>query len=997
MPATVRIAGWLLAAACLAVGPAAVAEEIDALQQAAPCREAARRTTDTIDGATTGTAYDAALARLNAVVEDFIAKTGSSEDASLHCLNALGATLLHLGERSAASVVYRRATTVARAVNGDDDDSTLTMQGNLAVALVGSGEFDEAQALQADTLARRESLEGTPHAHKLAITLINLATIESARGELASARQHVERGWALAQRTLSPTDRRMGAVLHNYAMVLDRVGMRSTAQQYFERSLAVRLEAGDAGGAIESLASLAASFFDVGRFAESDRRYAEAYEIAHKALAPLHPVRAEIARSWCRILTAVGKAEESLRRCDEAIAILQTRGAQSRTDIDLTQVNRGIALGLLGRSDEAVDALRSAVHGLRERLPPSTPELMEAVRALGVVLVEAGRLDDGAALLAASFREQKGVLGEMHPDVLLSQGNYGVVLAMQGRLGEAKEVLTDYATKADTMRRLYGRDVRTLRGVFSRFASTRMFLAKILIAQGQCAQAFDWMETTKARTLLDQLRDRAFLDAATVANRELLGSLEQARTRLYVDRARAIGDGARQTDIDSRLRVINEQIGAIISAVRGQESPLEAAQTPSQALLSRNVSADTTIASFGLADDDILIVRFRASDGFQCKSLDPWDGLAETLLAARELQATPGGIAGLLSGNATRPAMRLVRTGVRSFSLVLRSQSIPESATPAASGDEVLETLGRELLGWLVDAPKAANRLIVSPDGLLNLLALDALRIDGQLVVQDHGVTQVASFAPGRSTARSMGRRPTASMIAFGDPVYGAEELPTSANDSARGAALIVRGALDEAMANWPPLPASAVELKALSTSFGLIVGKTLFTREAASVRMLKGLDRSGALARARYLVFSAHALADLQDPELSSVVLSAPPDGGARDAYLTASELAALHLGADLVYFSACETGYGQVVSGEGMLGLSAGALVAGAHATVHTLWNVVDASSAEFTTRFFAAIRRGMSPEAALIRTKRSFVQEPQHASPAYWAPYVLMQIAP
>jgi len=708
----------------------------------------------------------------------------------------------------------------------------------------------------------------------------------------------------------------------------------------------------------------------------------------------LHPVRAEIARSWCRILNAVGKNDESLARCDEAIRILQTRGEQSRTDLYLTQVNRGITLGMLGRPAEGVAALRSAVRGLRERLPPTSPEVLEAVRALGVVLVDAGSVDDGAKLLATSLQEQKAILGDAHPDVLLSQGNYGVVLAMQGKLVEAKAVLTDYASKADTMRGLYGRDERTMRGVFSRFASTRMFLAKILIVQGECAKAFDWMENTKARALLDQLRERAFLDAATIANRQLLGSLEQTRTRLYVDRAHAAGDGARQTAIDGRLRNIDEQIGTLVKVARAGQRTFEVRPAPSELILSRRIPANTTIASFGLADDDILIVRYRASDGFQCKTLDQWGGLTATLLATRELQATPGGIAGLLAGNAAQPARRLIRTGARSFSVIPRSSPIPTGATPVASSDDVLETMGRELMAWLVNSPKEAARLVVSADGLLNLLALDALRLDGHLIVQDHGISHVASFASTRKRGSEQQRRTLGQMIAFGDPVYGSPDMPTSFADSARGASLIVRGALDEATANWPRLPASALELRALSGLFGLESGKTLFTRGGANVRVLKSLNASGALAKARYLVFSAHAIADLHDPELSSIVLSVPAGGAARDAYLTATELAALDLRADLVYFSACDTGYGQVVSGEGVLGLSGGALVAGARATVHTLWSVVDAASAEFTTRFFAAIRKGMTAEAALTSTKRSFAQEPQHASPAYWAPYVLVQ---
>jgi CHAT domain-containing protein len=66
----------------------------------------------------------------------------------------------------------------------------------------------------------------------------------------------------------------------------------------------------------------------------------------------------------------------------------------------------------------------------------------------------------------------------------------------------------------------------------------------------------------------------------------------------------------------------------------------------------------------------------------------------------------------------------------------------------------------------------------------------------------------------------------------------------------------------------------------------------------------------------------------------------------------------------------------------------------MAGSRATTHTLWNVVDSASAEFTTRFFKAVRAGANPEEALTRTKREFLTESRHADPAYWAPYVLVQ---
>src|ERR1017187_5297790 len=230
-------------------------------------------------------------------------------------------------------------------------------------------------------------------------------------------------------------------------------------------------------------------------------------------------------------------------------------------------------------------------------------------------------------------------------------------------------------------------------------------------------------------------------------------------------------------------------------------------------------------------------------------------------------------------------------------------------------------------------------------------------------------------------------------------PTSGYESFP-SRNRGLRataGASFFFRPTWARRRGRWPGSPrppASEMELRSLTALFTLVPGKSIFKNEAASARNLKALDNDGTLIQARYLVFSAHAFADLTDPEVSSVVLSVPKGGAPRDAYFTATEMAALKLNSELVYFSACETGYGQVVSGEGVISLSSAALVAGARSTIHTLWSVVDSATAEFTKRFFTAVRRGVPPEEALTRTKREFSMEPRHSSPAYWASYVLVQ---
>jgi Tetratricopeptide repeat len=88
----------------------------------------------------------------------------AGQDASLFCLNAQGATLMSLAEYSKAASIYRRAVAAALSANGDDDDSTLTFKGNLAVALLKLDALDESFALLTDVLAHREKYLHTAHA-----------------------------------------------------------------------------------------------------------------------------------------------------------------------------------------------------------------------------------------------------------------------------------------------------------------------------------------------------------------------------------------------------------------------------------------------------------------------------------------------------------------------------------------------------------------------------------------------------------------------------------------------------------------------------------------------------------------------------------------------------------------------------------------------------------------------------------------------------------------
>jgi len=134
-------------------------------------------------------------------------------------------------------------------------------------------------------------------------------------------------------------------------------------------------------------------------------------------------------------------------------------------------------------------------------------------------------------------------------------------------------------------------------------------------------------------------------------------------------------------------------------------------------------------------------------------------------------------------------------------------------------------------------------------------------------------------------------------------------------------------------------------------------------------------------------LHFATHALVDTSFPLRSCLLLG---EGQGQDGYLRASEIYALPMAADLVVLSACETGLGQVVAGEGAQSLARAFLHSGARAVVSTLWRVGDRTSVDLMSAFYARIARGEAVGRALGAAKRELLR--RDLPPRTWAGFVV-----
>jgi CHAT domain-containing protein len=148
-------------------------------------------------------------------------------------------------------------------------------------------------------------------------------------------------------------------------------------------------------------------------------------------------------------------------------------------------------------------------------------------------------------------------------------------------------------------------------------------------------------------------------------------------------------------------------------------------------------------------------------------------------------------------------------------------------------------------------------------------------------------------------------------------------------------------------------------------------------------------------LGQYRIVHFATHGFLNSLNPELSGLVLSLVDEKGApRNGLLLASDVYNLKLPAtELVVLSACQTGLGKEIRGEGVIGLTRGFMYAGAPRVGVSLWNVSDRATADLMQSFYRGmLTRRHRPAAALRAAQIEFSKSKQWQTPYFWAAFTL-----
>jgi len=314
--------------------------------------------------------------------------------------------------------------------------------------------------------------------------------------------------------------------------------------------------------------------------------------------------------------------------------------------------------------------------------------------------------------------------------------------------------------------------------------------------------------------------------------------------------------------------------------------------------------------------------------------------------------------------------------------LVLSQNTSNASANPARDLFQALLAPLSRLLG-------TARDVYIAADSALWRIPFAALEDASGTPLLDQGY--VFRYLPAsQELTRPLPTSTSKSLLAFGAPEYGAA----------------VPGSL---LSNFRPLPNTMAEAEAIARLWrasGLAkVEVQLRLGEQASKEALLGASTFGIVHVATHGWFLPSSLARPRDTQLfltPEPVAVAPPMvrtglalSGANlslDGVVTALELSTLDLrSTQLVVLSACETGRGEVRSGEGVFGLSRAFLSNGAETVISSLWSVDDAATRDLMVSYYTRLLRGEDRVTSLYRAARELRQTPGYEHPWYWAGFL------
>ncbi len=799
------------------------------------------------------------------------------------------------------------------------------------------------------------------------------------------------------------------------ASIYQALGSLEEALPLFEKCYRLRTDKLGAThpDTLQSLNNLAFIYQALGRLEEALPLFKTGYDLSTKVLGATHPNTLKSLNNLAFIYQALGRLEKALAWFETGYSLFkEVLGAKHPHT--LTSLNNLANIyQALGRLKKALRLFKKGYRLRTDVLGAKHPDTLTSLNNLANIYQAQGRLEEALPLYEKCYRLRTEVLDAKHPHTLISLNNLAYVYAEQKHFDHAIEHFEQLIKGVEALRQSGDLSAENRQALFKQWIHGYFNLSQLYLLRDHVGNAFRLYEMTKARTLLESMTMTLAAQKAGLSQAELQKSQQyQARIIAFNERI------AKEDELDKRLTLEMEKNQLVREAAtfhRGlmQQYPKYAQLNDVQIVDAETgaslIPEDALFISYLFQQNNVLVFTLDTKGNLQAKNLGEIPNLDQTLKTYTKLLGEQCPVSD--RGCEGKYVLQL-----DDGSFVIKDElARGEQRQRIDSIDEISRYLGEKLLEPLKDRLAGKQHLIISPDGALALIPFDALILDDKPVIATHHVSYVQSLSvlallkKREALYKTIKNRRT--LLAMGAARYeqpGQISDRKTCNKALRMPNYDLEIMLSRNVADpkryqrafrtlditWCNLPGTEKELTEVERIFAE-TQPLIFRKEQATEVKLQSLNKQGILPRYRYLLFSAHGYLNLDAPALSAIVLDQLSTTTEADGYVTASEWPSYDLKSDLMVLSACQTGVGKIMHGEGIMGLPYALYVAGNKNTLLTLWSVLDGSTAKFTASFFKKLQAGMGQIEALTATKREFLNSEEYKRPLYWAPFVLYGI--
>lgn len=953
-------------------------------------------------------------------------------------LNNLANLLRDLGRFDEARPLHERALAIReKTLPPDHPDVTQSLR-NLARLLTDLGEYERSHTLLVRALVVEERRLGPEHVG-VAATLFSIATLYRASGDYVAARQTFERVLEIREKAWGPGDPRLIATLSVFASILEETSDYGAARSLYEKALRISEGAGDAD--LQDLASLLNNYgillHLMGDRDAARASFERALTIREKIYGADHLYVAETLSNYGAHLKDCGELTAARPLFERAISIKEH--TLPANDLRLARTVGNLAgLFTLTRDYSAARALYERSLAMRESLlGPNHVDTAWPIEGLANLASLTGEHDRARELYERALVVRNAALDPRHPDVTRTEANLAAVLLEAGDDKAAFETaLRAEASSREHLRLTAGtlpeRQALDYESVRSAGLDLVLFVVSSSRFEDPKFVEPAWNAIVRSRAvILDEVlsRQRTAWASADTQMTRLLNTHVACRRRLAELLVRGPEDGP------------SEAYRSLLEKARKDSERAEAALVQKSAefrgeIKRRETGLQDVLASLPSRSALVSFVRYENREpgsadkhrlsyvAFVSKSPRD-DPLAIPLGEARGIDSLVANWR-RCAGNPSETEARLTEVG-----MALRVRV------------------------WDPIAPhlKKVRRVFVVPDGSIHIVNMATLPIGKSKYLIETGPTLHYVSAERDLVSMDPSQTVGEGILAIGGVDYDATEpfaalrsetgvgsVPSAApiSESYRG----LRSACPEfSSLRFEPLPASMQEVENVASMWKRVLGTEVVDRRrdaidaGADVLVLKGKEATESAFKQKVRGRSVLHLAThgffvgekchsspstrrgvfpLEDPDessasvgenplrLSGLVLAganhremAGPDE--EDGILTAEEVSSMDLrGVEWAVLSACETGLGELRSGEGVFGFRRAFKQAGVATLIMSLWPVGDEPTEVWMTALYEhwIVKKRQMPEVVreagleILNERR---KRGDSTSPYYWGSFV------